>query len=393
MQLDALEQAYLAGEHGVTRQRMMELLVALGRVFDADRMVPIASAQVSGASYKTIGEWGLRWLQDLDARVAVPTVLNPVGMPREGWRELGISPEFAARQNEVLEAYRRLGVRLECTCTPYYLMRVQYGQHLAWAESSAVAYANSVLGARTNREGGPSALAAAIVGRTPFYGLHDVKKRAPALMLDVEAGRDTGPLTAAHYGALGYLAGKHAGNRIPFFRGIRPTREEMKALGAAMAATGAVALFHVEGITPDARIFPYDLTGLERIFISRKEVAGVMERGPVDAVALGCPHCAPEDLPQIASFLRGKTVKKPLFIFMAARLLERESETVATIRRSGAQVVADTCMVVSPLMEGYRTIMVDSGKALAYVPSMCGAMARLGTREECLREALGEPVS
>ncbi|MDD1660382.1 MAG: aconitase X catalytic domain-containing protein [Methanomicrobiales archaeon] len=391
MQLDAVERAILAGEHGETRQQMMELLVALGKVFGAERMVPIASAQVSGASYKTIGEWGLRWLRSLDGRVAVPTVLNPVGMPREGWRDLGISPEFAAHQNAVLDAYRKLGVRLECTCTPYYLVRLQYGQHLAWAESSAVAYANSVIGARTNREGGPSALAAAIVGRTPFYGLHDMKNRAPSVMLDVEGAGVAGPMPAVHYGALGYLAGRLAGNRIPFFRGIRPTREEMKALGAAMAATGAVALFHVEGITPDARIFPYDLPALERIPVTREEVAGVLKAAPVDAVALGCPHCGPEELQQIASLLRGKIVRKPLFVFAAASVMERDPETVLAIRRTGAKVVADTCMVVSPLMEGYRAIMVDSGKALAYVPSMCGAMARLGTREECLREALTEP--
>ena len=391
MQLDAVEQALLAGEHGETRQQMMELLVALGTVFGAERMVPIVTAQVSGASYKTIGEWGLRWLRSLDARVAVPTILNPVGMPREGWRDLGISPEFAARQNEVLDAYRKLGVRLECTCTPYYLVQVRYGQHLAWAESSAVAYANSVIGARTNREGGPSALAAAIVGRTPSYGLHDRKNRAPSVVVEVEAAGGAGPMPTAHYGALGYLAGKLAGTRIPFFRGLRPTREEMKALGAAMAATGAVALFHVEGITPDARIFPYDLTALERIPVTKAEVAGVLKETPVDAVALGCPHCAAEDLQRIASLLRGKIVRKPLFVFAAASVLESVPETVLAIRRTGAKVVPDTCMVVSPMMEGYRAIMVDSGKALAYVPSMCGAMARLGTLEECLREALTEP--
>jgi hypothetical protein len=291
----------------------------------------------------------------------------------------------------VLDAYRKLGVRLECTCTPYYLVQVRYGQHLAWAESSAVAYANSVIGARTNREGGPSALAAAIVGRTPSYGLHDRKNRAPSVVVEVEAAGGAGPMPAAHYGALGYLAGKLAGTRIPFFRGLRPTREEMKALGAAMAATGAVALFHVEGITPDARIFPYDLTALERIPVTKAEVAGVLKETPVDAVALGCPHCAAEDLQRIASLLRGKIVRKPLFVFAAASVLESVPETVLAIRRTGAKVVPDTCMVVSPMMEGYRAIMVDSGKALAYVPSMCGAMARLGTLEECLREALTEP--
>jgi hypothetical protein len=391
MHLDAVETAFLAGEYGETRQKMMELLVALGRVFGAGRMIPIASAQVSGASYKTIGEWGLRWLQSLDARVAVPTILNPVGMPREGWRDFGIPAEFAARQNEVLEAYRRLGVRLECTCTPYYLMQVRYGQHLAWAESSAVVYANSVVGARTNREGGPSALAAAIVGRTPSYGLHEAKNRAPAVVLEVKGVPKEGRIPRAHYGALGFLAGRLAGNRIPYFRGLRPTREEMKAMGAALAATGAVGLFHVEGITPDARIFPYDLTSLERIPVEEDEVARVFTDIPVEAVAIGCPHCAPEDLHRIASLLKGKRVRKPLFVFAATSVIDAAPQPVIAIRRTGAKVVGDTCMVVSPMMEGYRAIMVDSGKALAYVPSMCGALARLGTLEDCIREALAEP--
>ncbi|MGB4579685.1 MAG: aconitase X, partial [Methanoculleus sp.] len=165
MYLDASDERVLAGEFGETPQKMMEILVALGDVYEAERLIPITSAQVSGASYKTIGEWGLAWLQSLDARVAVPTVLNPIGMPREGWREFGIDEEFARNQALVVDAYRSLGIKLECTCTPYYLNITGYGEHLAWSESSAVAYANSVLGARTNREGGPSALAAAIVGK------------------------------------------------------------------------------------------------------------------------------------------------------------------------------------------------------------------------------------
>ncbi|MDD3373987.1 MAG: aconitase X, partial [Methanoculleus bourgensis] len=153
MYLDTSDEKVLAGEFGETPQKMMEILVALGEVYEAEKLIPITSAQVSGASYKTIGKWGLAWLQSLDARVAVPTVLNPIGMPQEGWREFGIKEEFARNQALVVEAYRKLGIKLECTCTPYYLNITEYGEHLAWSESSAVAYANSVLGARTNREG------------------------------------------------------------------------------------------------------------------------------------------------------------------------------------------------------------------------------------------------
>ena len=230
---------------------MLELLVALGKVFGAEKLVPIRSAQVSGASYKTIGKYGLEWLASLDAKAVVPAVLNPIGMPRTRWEEMGIDPDFAKNQQAVVAAYERLGVLLDCTCTPYYLHETRYGDHLAWSESSAVSYANSVLGARTNREGGPSALAAALVGKTPCYGLHLAKNRVPQMVIDVRA--NTSGWGIAEFGALGFHAGKLVGNRVPFFRGIRPEPDQLKAIGAAMAATGAVALYHVEETTPEYR--------------------------------------------------------------------------------------------------------------------------------------------
>ena len=195
-------------------------------------------------------------------------------MDRDRWREMGISPEFAKKQAEVVSAYEHLGIRLDCTCTPYYLNITQYGKPSAWSESSAVAYSNSVIGARTNREGGPSALAAAIIGKTPYYGLHIVANRKPGLVIEVDGN---GTHDTSWYGALGYIAGKRAGNRIPYFRGIRPDRDQLKALGAAMAASRAVALFHVESITPDSRVFSYDLTGLETIPVSHVEIGDLFQ--------------------------------------------------------------------------------------------------------------------
>ncbi len=386
MYLDAEDERILNGEFGETRQKMMEILVALGRVYDAERLIPITSAQVSGASYKTIGAWGLSWLQSLDARVAVPTVLNPIGMPREQWQEFGVGEKFARRQQEVLEAYRRLGITVECTCTPYYLRITEFGEHMAWSESSAVAYANSVVGARTNREGGPGALAAAIIGKTPYYGLHIVANRRPGVVVDVE-GSERGALPADHYGAIGYLAGREVGNRIPIFTNIRPTRDQLKALGAAMAATGAVALFHVDKITPETRIFSFETGGLERITIEQKDIEGLFEEIEVDAVAVGCPHCSADELAELAGLLKGRQTTKPFYIFAARGVIRDNRAIVAAIERSGARVIADTCMVVSPAMDRFRAIMVDSGKALAYVPNMCGALARLGTRAECVEVA------
>nr|WP_319539158.1 aconitase X catalytic domain-containing protein [uncultured Methanospirillum sp.] len=385
MFLTAEEEAILGGEEGPTRQQLMEILVAMGKVFEAEKMVPIRSAQVSGASYKTIGRWGLEWLTSLDAKASVPAILNPVGMDRIRWRQMEIDPEFAKNQLDVIAAYDRLGIRLECTCTPYYLTITEYGDHLAWSESSAVAYANSVIGARTNREGGPSALAAAILGRTPAYGLHLVENRAPVLSINVDGA--PGNVDESWYGALGYLAGKIAGNRVPIFTGIRPSRDQLKNLGAAMAATGATALYHVRDITPEARVFKYDTASLETITITASEVADVYGSAEPDAIAIGCPHCSDEELTRIAGKLQGCRVKRPLYIFAARDVITRSAEAVGIIEKSGAWVYADTCMVVSPALERYKTIMVSSGKALAYVPNMCGASSIIGTLDDCLAAA------
>jgi len=385
MYLDPDEEKMLAGEKGETRQKMLELLVALGKVFGAERLVRIRSAQVSGASYKTIGDYGLAWLSSLDARAVVPAVLNPIGMPRGRWQEMGIEPVFAARQQAVIAAYERLGVNLECTCTPYYLHETSFGDHLAWSESSAVSYANSVIGARTNREGGPGALAAALVGKTPCYGLHLDKNRQPDVIIEVKSDeKDWG---IARYGALGYHAGKLVGNKIPYFWGITPNHDQLKALGAAMAATGAVALYHVNDVTPEAKKNQYNLSGLEFITVESAEIDRLFTDIPVDAVAVGCPHCSPAELVDIARLLKGKTVTKPLYVFAAQGVIDNNSMTVNAIEKSGARVFADTCMVVSPVMERYPAIMVNSGKALAYVPDMCGAVARIGSIEECVAVA------
>ena len=217
MQLDPEDERILAGEDGETRQKMLELLVALGKVFGAERLVPIKSAQVSGASYKTIGKYGLDWLSSLDAKAVVPAVLNPIGMPRTGGRRWGSIRTLQRSSRPWLQRTSVSASVSTVTCTPYYLHENRYGDHLAWSESSAVSYANSVIGARTNREGGPSALAAAIIGKTPCYGLHLDKNRVPQMVIDVHT--DTSEWEIADFGALGFHAGKLAGNRIPYFRG------------------------------------------------------------------------------------------------------------------------------------------------------------------------------
>lgn len=392
MQLDSYDQALLNGESGETKQKMMEILVSLGKIYNAERLIEVKSVQVSGASYKTVGDSGLEWLNSLSGKAVVPAYLNPIGMPREGWEDLGIPRDFAAKQLEVNAAYTRLGIRPTCTCTPYYYSIIERGDHLAWSESSAVVYANSVLGARTNREGGPSALAAALTGKTPEYGMHIVQNRLPQIEFTLSNPDETKTWTSAEYGALGIIAGAISGDKIPLFKGIRPKSTMLKSLGAAMAASGAVSLFHVEDITPEAR-FPFFKKHFaederEAVVIENEEIKELFSELEPDAVAVGCPHLSAEELTELVDLLDGRKVKLPFYVFAAAELAKGREDLYRRIAASGARIVPDTCMIVSPIFEG-QTVMTNSGKAFTYLPGMCKAIPRLGTLEECVNVGCG----
>ena len=184
LRLTREEQGMLDGAQGPGVQRAMQIVATLGRIYGAADLAPISHAQIAGVSYKNLGDAGVQFLSewaDEGARVRVPATLNPMGMERGRWQSWGIAPEFANPQLSAIAAFVKMGVTPTMSCTPYLFpeYRPRCGDVLAWAESSAVVYANSVIGARTNREGGPSALAAAIVGRTARYGYHlDENRRA-----------------------------------------------------------------------------------------------------------------------------------------------------------------------------------------------------------------------
>jgi predicted aconitase len=394
MELDKYDQTLLDGEFGESRQKMMEILLALGKIYDAARFIPVKSVQISGASFKTIGEAGLEWLSSIDARAVVPAFLNPIGMPRSGWEELGISQSFAEKQNLVNETYARLGIRPTYTCTPYYFSIVERGDHVAWSESSAVSYANSVIGARTNREGGPSALAAALTGKTPEYGLHIVKNRLPQIEFRLDDPEVAKRWTNAEYGALGVVAGTIAGNRIPLFMSLRPNRDMLKSLGAAMAASGSVALYHVNEITPETRFpfFKQHISENEReiVTIEVADVLDVFEDIDVSAVAIGCPHLSKEEITRVAELLSGKKTTIPFYVFVAEEMKVSCTGELAMIAKSGAKVIPDTCIVVSPLMDHAGAVITNSGKAFSYLLGMCGVTPRMGTLEECIRVGCGK---
>jgi hypothetical protein len=380
------EESILEGDSGPTLKKAMEILTTLGDIYGADSLIPVKSAQIAGVSYKTIGDAGLEWISDLEGTVVVPSILNPAGMDLERWQEMGVDAEFASKQASIIEAYRRLGVRCECTCTPYYIDKelAAFGDHLAWSESSAISYANSVIGARTNREGGPSALSAALIGKTANYGYHLDENRIPTIGFEVDC-----KLTGADFGALGCLAGAEAGSGVPMFRlRSKPYDTELKALGAAMAASGAVALYHVEGVTPESghQEFPD-----ETIIIERRQIDDVFDEGcgkecgnEPDLVALGCPHYSASELEEAARLLEDHTPAKEVWICTSRRVRDANPGLVRRIEDSGAKVFVDTCMVVSPATDRFGCVLTNSGKAFKYVPNLCGVGARIAHINECL---------
>jgi hypothetical protein len=404
MRLTDEERAMLGGDMGPGVRKAMEILYALGAIYDAQDLVPVTSVQVAGVSYKNLGEAGLEFLAEWaagGARVRVPTTLNPAGLDLEQWRELGFDAGFAERQERVIQAFAAMGIRATCTCTPYYVGNLpSQGEHVAWAESSAVSFANSVLGARTNREGGPSALAAAIAGRTPRYGLHLAENRRAQLVVDVRC-----PVRSpADFGALGTLVGRQAGNRVPYFRGLEldpgVSTDLLKALGAAMAASGAVALYHVQGVTPEAGepgiMAPgagvYRVDGLADGYAAlHKPLSAAGEGDAIDLVWIGCPHASLEELAGVIRLLGGRRVQTALWVTMAreVRVQAERSGLVAGLEALGGRVVADTCLVVAPVRDlGLRTMATPSAKGAYYAPSHSGTAVYYGSLEACIEAAV-----
>ena len=411
--LSAEEQSMLAGEAGPGVQRAMEIVATLGRIYGAPDLVPVTHVQIAGVSYKNLGDAGVQFLSEWaeeGAQVRVPTTLNPAGMEMDRWQEMGISESFAKPQLTAVDAFVKMGVTPTMSCTPYLFPDYvpQRGDHLAWAESSAVAYANSVLGARTNREGGPSALAAAIVGRTPRYGYHLDSERRADVVVEIRC-----PVReVADFGALSYVVGKQVGNACLWFENLAdylpPLPEDMteggdagdrlKTMGAGLAAYGAVTLYHVAGYTPEARDLGETLIkpGARRLVIDSLDPAyKIMDADPelhhIDLVTVGCPHASLNEIRQIADALAGHRVATQLWVTTARITRERAREAgwVQTIEAAGGQVVADTCAVVAPVRSiGITSMATNAGKMACYAPAHSKVKMRYGSLEQCIDAAL-----
>jgi predicted aconitase len=394
MYLKKSEESILNGEQGEVMERLFRLLVRLGEIYGADKMIPVGSVQVAGVSYKSIGEPGTSFLEDIaskNAKAKVLTYLNPAGMDLENYKELRFPEDFAKNQIRIINAFKQMGIVITSTCTPYLAGNLpRFREHIAWSESSAVSFSNSVIGARTNREGGPSALAASICGVTANYGLHLWENRQPNIKIHINADIDF----TSDYGALGYYVGKQIKNKIPFFTGIKNANtDHLKALGAAMAASGAVALYHIEELTPEADLV--EKTNLETITVELKDVKETYEKlnegSDPDIVILGCPHASLREISTLSEKVNGKQLKKPVWI-CTSRMMKEASDRMGfteIIEKAGGHVVSDTCMVVSPIERmGYKQTGVNSGKAANYLPGFCKQKVVFANIDDLIKEAL-----
>ncbi|MHA2119505.1 MAG: aconitase X catalytic domain-containing protein, partial [Candidatus Thorarchaeota archaeon] len=235
LKLTAEEKEMLEGKHGKATRKAMEIITTLGEIYGAERLIPVTSVQIAGVSYHNLGEAGLEYLSEMaeDGQARVLTTLNPAGMDMLEWKKHGISAEFAENQKRVVDAFAKMGVVTTCTCTPYLIGNLpHYGEHIAWAESSAVCFSNSVIGALTNREGGPSALASSLTGKTAEYGFHLEKNRMAQVGYEIQ----TGLHNTDDFGLLGKVIGDRTGKKIPYITGVpQATTDQLRSFCASVA--------------------------------------------------------------------------------------------------------------------------------------------------------------
>ena len=393
MQLTKQEQGMLEGKEGYAVRKSMEILVALGDIFGAKSLIDVGSVQVAGVSYHNLGDAGLEFLDSLaaDGRVRVLTTLNPAGMDLENWQQLGISPEFAEKQNLVIDAFKRMGILISCTCTPYLIGNLPlYGEHIAWSESSAVTFANSVLGAKTNREGGPSALAAAFVGKTPCYGLHLDENRVPDVHVQVNAEL----AKLSDWGALGYVIGKKAENKIPYITGIKTADlDSLKSFCASVVTYGAKPLFYMKGVTPGAE---FEKQPPELVVVDQSDIKNAYDNindqvTDIELVCVGCPHCSIKEISEIADLIKGKKVADGTEFWVAtsrtAKQLADKRGYTQTIEAAGGKFACDTCMAVAPLKGRFKSLATTSAKGCFY-SRQNNMKTKMGSVEECINAAV-----
>jgi len=384
----------------------MSILTRMADIQGAPEMLDITQAHIDSTIY--MGEAGLEFAERLagfGAKVAVPTSLNVSGLDECHWREWPVPEDWAEKAQRQMRAYQGMGCVPMWTCAPYQTsMAPKFGQQIAWGESNAIVFANSVIGARTERYPDLLDICAAITGRVPALGLHLTENRAGQLLIRL---RDI-PLRVQQddtfYPVLGLLLGRIAGNRIPVVEGLeaKPAEDQLKALGAAAASSGAVALFHIIGVTPEAPTREAAFQGrapteehvidMNQIRQARRELT-TASGGKVDMVVLGSPHFSLAEFQQLAPLVAGKHRHPDVqFLITTSRIMcarAQEAGVLAAIESFGARITVDTCILATPMLpKSIRVLMTNSAKYAYYAPGLLATQMVFGSMADCVESAV-----
>jgi predicted aconitase/predicted aconitase with swiveling domain len=411
IELTEHDQALLDGEHGKAAQVAMQIVLRMAELQGARSLVDVTQAHIDGCIYT--GPASLRFAEQLvqwGANVRVPTTLNSISVDQRRWRELGIDPALGVPASALGDAYMAMGAQLSFTCAPYLLDSApKAGEQIVWAESNAVVYANSVLGARTLKYPDYLDICIALTGRAPLIGCHLDAQRKARLQIELPVLRE---LDDAFYPLLGYHIGALAGSRIPLVLGLEhsePSLDDLKAFGAAFATTSAAPLFHIAGVTPEAldptqvleadADVPVEKIRLKDLLLSWRELNSARD-SRVDVVSLGNPHFSLSEFAHLARLCRGRH-KHPevvLAITCGRAVLDqaREAGHIAVIEAFGATLVTDTCwcMLGEPVIPlAAKTLMTNSGKYAHYAPGLVGRKVHFANLAECVDAACSATAS
>jgi len=409
--LEDRDRRVLRGRDGRAGQLAMEIVVEMAEAVGARQLVDVESAHVDGCL--AIGQVSADFPELLAAhggRVAVPTTLNVSSLDL-------LHPDLSERDAEtrdlagrVMDAYLALGCRPTWTCAPYLAPdRPAFGSHIAWAESNAIVFANSVLGARTNRYGDFFDICAGLTGRVPLAGLHLSDERRARAVFRLHGLSERLLASETLYPVLGYLVGDLTGTMIPAVVGLPASvsEDQFKAFGAAAASSGGVALFHAVGLTPEAPTLEAALAGrapeleidltLEALVAARDQLS-TRERHALSAVSIGTPHFSIGEFSDLRRLLRGRRVNEAIRFYAStgrqthAQLAERG--WLAELEALGVQIVTDTCTYVRPFFDfGGGTVMTNSAKWAYYAPMSVGVDVTFGSLAECVESAIAGEVA
>lgn len=409
MHLTEQEQAILDGQQGEAAQIALRILVDLGEIFGADEMMPITQVHIDTTIYMVdAGVEFAERLAELGGRFSVPTQLNPSAIDLQRWRELRVDPVLLEKSRRIERAYLQMGALPTWTCAPYQQGLVPgFGEQIAWGESNAIAFANSVLGARTNRYADLVDICAAIVGKVPRFGLHLSENRQAEMLITLQGFSPEMLADRATYPLLGYAFGEIAGDRIAALEGVpaNVAVDNLKIFSAAAASSGAVGLFHILGVTPEAKTLAmcFAQEPAERVILTPemlREVEGrLSDQGAAqpDLITLGCPHFSEAEFALLARQLGQRQIHPSItfWVFTSRQVYARieSSGLLAELSATGVDVFTDGCPLQYPAQNwDFHAVMSDSGKYVNYCFSQTGLQVVYGSLAECVETAVsGKP--